>query len=41
MPGVNIRIELYDRAIKKGVKVAEVVNRLLSEYLDEMDDEEG
>jgi len=41
MPGVNIRIELHNRAIKKDVNIAEVVNRLLSEHLDEMDAEEG
>lgn len=41
MPGINIRVKLYDRAIENKVNVAEVVNRLLEEYLDGMDAEEG
>lgn len=39
MPGVNIRIELHNRAIKKDVNIAEVVNRLFREYLDELEKE--
>jgi len=40
MPGVNIRIELHNRAIKKDVNIAEVVNRLFEEYIDKLDAEE-
>lgn len=39
MPGINIRVKLYTRAIKHDVDVTDVVNRLLSEYLDGMDAE--
>jgi len=41
MPGINIRIKLYNRAITKEVNIAEVVNRLFEEYLDKLDAEEG
>jgi len=41
MPAVNIRIELYKRAIRAGIdNLAPVVNELLEEHLNELENGE-
>jgi len=37
MPPINIRLELFKRAVKHDVDLTAVVNTYVEEYLDKMD----
>lgn len=39
MPAINIRIDLYRRALRRDVDVVEVVNKSLEEHLEELENE--
>lgn len=41
MPAINIRMDLFKRALKNDVDIVEVVNKSLEEHLDELDNTEG
>lgn len=41
MPAVNIRMNLFKRALENKVDIAAVVNEYLESYLDEIENTEG